>query len=207
MSLLRSFHFNLRYCTLEITARLGDDPLNSGTPGRLWRWGVAMTAEVNRNGTCCWKWSIKTLPDVTEELWVIASGHFFPPWSPVAPVRLGVISLWFTVTQDQSGYLFIGQREQSYETVQQNYFADIYFTPFIRWEFKAACCRLIVCMVMLRWNQSDCLGAPSLHSFKEEYGTYGPLGGMDGSLQSEWEDTSTRGSPSVTVSSLAKMNS
>lgn len=53
------------------------------------------------------------------------------------------------------------------------------------------------------YSELERLHAPSLHSFKEDYSTYGPLGGMDGSLQSKWEDMSTRSVPSVMMSSLS----
>lgn len=75
LSPLCSFHFSLRYCTLEITANLGDYPFKSSTLGWLWR--VEVTIEVNRNGTCCWKWSIKALSDMTEWPWILANRHFF----------------------------------------------------------------------------------------------------------------------------------
>lgn len=75
-----------------------------------------------------------------------------------------------------------------------------------RWKTN---CRLMwqsLCLAMYLkpgYCELACLHAPSLHSFKEEYSTYGPLGGMDGSLQSEWEDMSTRSIPSVMKSSLS----
>lgn len=56
------------------------------------------------------------------------------------------------------------------------------------------------------YSELASLHTPSLHSFKEEDSTYGPLGGMDGSPQWKWEDMSTRSIPSVIVPSLFKVD-